>query len=161
MSHSEIVDFSSANHIGEASAFLTANLTHVKRKIMQDAAKGGVAWNEEKCNRVERLYKRWMICGEKYRADVRFVPTKDVDTFWHYHILHTKQYMDDCYRYFGRFIHHNPHLEETSEMCENRRQSRELFLREVNQYSADELADCVSCFGEPHPDDEGECSKCD
>ena len=31
-----------------------------------------------------------------------------MDNVWHTLILHTRQYIEFCYRYFGRYIHHEP-----------------------------------------------------
>jgi hypothetical protein len=33
-----------------------------------------------------------------------------VDTFWHYHILDTLKYAEDCQAVFGYFLHHFPYL---------------------------------------------------
>jgi len=38
------------------------------------------------------------------------VPSKIVDTFWHYHILDTQAYAEDCDRVFGSFLHHYPYF---------------------------------------------------
>lgn len=34
--------------------------------------------------------------------------SRQVDPFWHSHILHTRQYMDFCDRVTGEYIHHYP-----------------------------------------------------
>lgn len=39
-------------------------------------------------------------------------PTEMVDEVWHDHILHTQQYMADCQRVAGRYIHHGPYKVE-------------------------------------------------
>ncbi len=31
-----------------------------------------------------------------------------VDPFWHFHVLHTEQYMDFCNRVIGEYMHHRP-----------------------------------------------------
>ncbi len=41
---------------------------------------------------------------------VEIAPLKDVDTFWHYHILDTMKYARDCEQIFGYFQHHSPYL---------------------------------------------------
>lgn len=33
---------------------------------------------------------------------------KEIDDIWHTFLLHTKQYMLFCEKYFGEFIHHSP-----------------------------------------------------
>lgn len=139
-------------------SFLDADLEDIKKKIMQESKKGVIDWSLEKCNKIEILYKKWMICAEEHR-DIPFVPNKDIDIFWHFHILHTKKYMADCEKYFGRYIHHNPHLVNTDEMKANRRKSKEIFLKKLG-INEDEIR-WEACFWEPDPDEEDECSKCD
>jgi len=38
------------------------------------------------------------------------VPSKEVDAFWHAHILDTMKYAEDCEEIFGYFLHHFPYL---------------------------------------------------
>lgn len=71
-----------------------------------------------------------MICAEEHR-EIPFVLNKDIDIFWHFQILHTKQYMEYCQKYFGRHIHHNHHLVDTDEMKANHRKSKEIFLQKL------------------------------
>lgn len=40
---------------------------------------------------------------------LKFVPNKLIDEFWHNHILDTENYYYDCYKIFGRFLHHDPY----------------------------------------------------
>ena len=37
-------------------------------------------------------------------------PSEDIDEFWHYHILDTKKYHQDCFKIFGCYRHHNPYF---------------------------------------------------
>jgi len=37
-------------------------------------------------------------------------PTRDIDAFWHAHILDTRKYIDDCERVFGFYLHHFPYF---------------------------------------------------
>lgn len=53
-----------------------------------------------------RYLKFLMQC--KAEPNVRHEPERDVDLYWHAHILHTKQYIADCNRYFGYILHHEP-----------------------------------------------------
>ena len=59
------------------------------------------------------------VIGEKYRAflylskkypDNNIVPNKEVDMFWHAHILDTYKYQEDCQKIFGQFFHHYPYF---------------------------------------------------
>lgn len=139
-------------------SFMDADLGAVKAKIRQEMQRGVVGWDDKKCDLMEILYKRWMICAEEHGQGIPFVPTKDIDIFWHYHILHTRQYMADCKKYFGRYIHHNPHVAETSEMRKNKIISRKIFMKHIGGEFSDSV-EFAMCFGQP--DDDDDCSKCD
>ena len=43
------------------------------------------------------------------RKDGPFVPSRAIDAAWHQFLLFTKDYRDFCHRFFGRFLHHQPH----------------------------------------------------
>jgi len=69
----------------------------------------GPHWTYEQARGVELWYRRFhrVLYLSDYRA---VVPTKRVDEFWHYHILDTRKYHEDCYNMHGRFVHHFPYL---------------------------------------------------
>lgn len=48
------------------------------------------------------------------------VPDRLVDSIWHAHILHTKQYMTDTQAYFGYFLHHEPKATEDTQSVDSR-----------------------------------------
>ena len=52
-------------------------------------------------------YKRFLILKIE-NPDVGMSPTKSMDEVWHFHILDTKKYAEDCDRMFGTFLHHTP-----------------------------------------------------
>jgi hypothetical protein len=53
------------------------------------------------------LYKRFLILLQKHLPEL-LVPTREIDEFWHNHILYTKQYTRDCLAVFGHYLHHEP-----------------------------------------------------
>ena len=59
-------------------------------------------------NSVE-LYKKFLSLKRKYPDSV-LVPTGEIDSVWHTHILDTKNYADDCNMLFGKFMHHKPYF---------------------------------------------------
>jgi hypothetical protein len=63
-------------------------------------------WSPERAVSAERRYRRFLYLTLTVVAPV--VPTKEVDEFWHQHILNTKQYASDCERIAGYFVHHRP-----------------------------------------------------
>ena len=69
----------------------------------------GLGWSFEKAQEVEQIYRRFLTLVRE-KLDFSIVPTKDVDQFWHFHILDTQKYMQDCEQYFGYYLHHFPYF---------------------------------------------------
>ena len=69
----------------------------------------GEGWTREYAESIERAYRNYLTVLVKHPEDTEdIVVSKDVDEFWHAHILHTMKYTDDCERVFGTYLHHNP-----------------------------------------------------
>jgi hypothetical protein len=79
----------------------------IKRKL-QDKEEGK-GWSIEVCEDVEIEYKRFLALKRKYPEN-DIVPHRNIDTFWHQHILDTQKYQDDCTNVFGYFVHHFPYF---------------------------------------------------
>lgn len=54
-------------------------------------------------------YRRFLYLCKLHPA-ARLVPTAPIDVFWHYHILDTVKYHEDCEGLFGYYLHHFPYL---------------------------------------------------
>jgi hypothetical protein len=83
------------------------DLSMIKRKL-QDPEEG-VGWTATECDDVEVEYRRYLALKRAY-AEQEIVPNQPVDKFWHYHILDTQKYAEDCQRLFGYFLHHYPYF---------------------------------------------------
>lgn len=83
------------------------DLSMVKLKL-QDSEEG-TGWTVEKCDAVEIDYKRFLALKRAY-PDREIVPNREVDHFWHQHILDTERYAEDCEALFGVFLHHYPYF---------------------------------------------------
>ena len=83
------------------------DLSMIKRKL-QDPEEG-LGWSSEECDAIEVEYKRYLALKRTYR-DHEIVPNQLVDKFWHYHILDTVKYAEDCQTIFGYFLHHYPYF---------------------------------------------------
>src|SRR5882672_8892843 len=57
----------------------------------------------------ERDYRRFLTLHLRY-PDRTLVPSALLDLVWHYHILDTRKYMEDCERIFGYYLHHDPYF---------------------------------------------------
>ena len=88
-------------------AVLDLDLDPIKVKLMHKQS--GEGWDLAKANAVEVEYKRFLHLSNAFPNE-QIAPTVDVDTFWHYHILDTMKYAEDCQRAFGYFMHHFPYL---------------------------------------------------
>lgn len=69
----------------------------------------GLGWSLEFTKKIEKEYKKYLtLCLEN--PDFPVVPSTYVDNFWHYHILDTQKYQEDCENIFGYFLHHFPYF---------------------------------------------------
>jgi hypothetical protein len=73
----------------------------------------GEGWTREHAEGVEQGYRNYLTMLAKYQDHAEdILLSKDVDEFWHTHILQTIKYSEDCERVFGTYLHHNPHIGE-------------------------------------------------
>ncbi|MEQ1761058.1 MAG: hypothetical protein ABL986_22350, partial [Vicinamibacterales bacterium] len=87
----------------------TVDLDPIKIKLMDPT--DGVGWSRAKAEEVDVEYRRFLKLNLDHKPGAPpIVPTKDVDTFWHFHILDTMKYAEDCGAMFGRFLHHFPYF---------------------------------------------------
>jgi hypothetical protein len=82
----------------------------------------GQGWDRDKIARVEEEYRQFLLLSA-LEPDNVIVPSREVDKFWHAHILDTRKYEHDCQTIFGRFLHHFPYLgirgdEDAKALCE-------------------------------------------
>ena len=88
-------------------AVMQLDLEPIKMKLMHVAS--GEGWSLEKADAVEKEYRRF-LCLMKIYPEEDTAPLVEVDTFWHYHILDTMKYAEDCEKVFGTFVHHFPYF---------------------------------------------------
>lgn len=91
----------------EFAAFAALDLAPIKMKLMH--VESGEGWSALRADAVETEYRRFLFLMKKY-PDAQASPAVDVDTFWHYHILDTMKYAQDCEAVFGYFLHHYPYV---------------------------------------------------
>ncbi|MEM7048406.1 MAG: glycine-rich domain-containing protein-like [Acidobacteriota bacterium] len=78
-------------------------------KLKLQDVEEGQGWSSARCDEVEKSYKRFLALKRAY-PDKDIVPNRDVDIFWHQHILDTERYAEDCQVIFGKFLHHYPYF---------------------------------------------------
>ncbi len=89
------------------NAILELNLEPIKVKLMH--VESGEGWSLARVNFVEGEYRRFLELAKRF-PDEEVACSKDVDIFWHYHILDTRKYAQDCEQIFGYFLHHFPYI---------------------------------------------------
>jgi hypothetical protein len=89
------------------AAIAALDLEPIMVKLMH--VESGEGWSLERARAVEFEYRRFLYLMKKYPEELA-APSFDVDTFWHYHILDTMKYAEDCQNVFGHFLHHFPYI---------------------------------------------------
>lgn len=92
----------------QRSGIQEVNLENVKRKLMLDFPEG-CGWTQKQADEAEKWYKRYLYLI-LLNPEFPYVPNKPIDSFWHQHILDTRQYSKDCDYLFNRFLHHYPYF---------------------------------------------------
>ena len=95
------------------AAIQALDLEPVKLRVMD--VELGEGWTREYADSIGVAYKTYLTMLVKFPDDVEDIMlSKDVDEFWHTHILQTIKYTEDCDRIFGGYLHHSPHVGERS-----------------------------------------------
>jgi hypothetical protein len=121
------------------------DLTLIKLKL-QDTEEGP-GWSAEKCGAVEVDYKRFLALKRAY-PEAEIVPNREVDLFWHQHILDTEKYAEDCEALFGTFLHHYPYFgmqgeEDYANLCSAFSKTQEIYERHFGgREGSSSLAKC-------------------
>lgn len=81
-----------------------------------------------------QLYKNFLFLMKKHMP-TPLVPTREIDEFWHNHILYTRQYARDCEHIFGRFMHHDPASpdEDAQVLVDHFHVTKQLYFDEFKQ----------------------------
>jgi hypothetical protein len=85
------------------------DFTMLKNKLTKSPQEGGQGWSVEIVDKTEAKYKKWLFLKLKHE-NVLIPPPRDVDTFWHGHIVDTQAYMRDTAAVFGQYVHHYPYF---------------------------------------------------
>ncbi|MEK7538540.1 MAG: hypothetical protein AAB552_01735 [Patescibacteria group bacterium] len=111
------------------------DLGPIKVKLMEQEE--GEGWSVEQVNMAEKWYKRFLFLCLQYPS-VSIVPSKVLDTIWHYHILDTRKYAKDSQDIFGYFLHHFPYFgmrgeADSRDLVVAFTKTKELFLSEFGE----------------------------
>ncbi len=91
-------------------------------------------WTEKDARHCEKLYKNFLLLQKK-NPHISLVPTREIDEFWHNHILYTQKYMDDCQQIFGFYFHHIPTspTENPQKLIDHFTQTKQLYFAEFQE----------------------------
>lgn len=91
-------------------------------------------WNLSDAKQCAQLYKNYLILIKKHFSQ-RLVPTREIDEFWHNHILYTENYVRDCEHIFGEYLHHHPAspIDDAEKLIKGFEKTKRLYLEEFKQ----------------------------
>jgi hypothetical protein len=127
------------------AAIQTLDLDPIKFKLMDHEE--GQGWSREYVDQMAIEYKRFLTLSVKY-PDETIAPSKDVDKFWHGHILDTMKYAEDCQNVFGHFLHHFPYFgmrgeEDAANLAEAGNTTNRLYEKEFGDAVQAKVAYCA------------------
>src|SRR5438105_2569036 len=126
------------------AAIQAIDLDPIKLKLMD--REEGQGWSREQADRVEKGYRRFLTLLVKF-PEMQIAPSKDIDKFWHGHILDTMKYAEDCQTVFGYFLHHFPYFgmrgeEDAANLAEAGRTTKRLYEKEFGEAVSSRAAMC-------------------
>src|SRR5437667_387113 len=127
------------------AAIQALDLDPIKFKLMDPEE--GQGWSREYVNQMAIEYKRFLTLSVKYSEET-IAPSKDVDKFWHGHILDTMKYAEDCQNVFGYFLHHFPYFgmrgeEDAANLAEAGRTTQRLYEQEFGKTNPSRPSMCA------------------
>lgn len=90
-------------------------------------------WTQSDARFCCQLYKNFLLL-QKIHFKEGLVPTREIDEFWHNHILYTQNYFQDCLNIFGYYLHHKPTspTDQPEKLVANYLKTKQLYLAEFN-----------------------------
>ena len=125
-------------------AIRALDLDPIKLKLMD--LEEGQGWSREYADSMELAYKRFLTLLVTHPEET-IAPSKDVDKFWHGHILDTLKYAEDCQNVFGNFLHHFPYFgmrgeEDAKNLAAAAANMKRLYQQEFGSAQAHSAAFC-------------------
>lgn len=92
-------------------------------------------WTVADANLCCQLYKNFLLLQKKHLG-IPLVPSREIDEFWHNHILFTQQYTQDCLNIFGHYLHHQPASphDNLEKLTNDYQLTKKLYFAEFNQH---------------------------
>ena len=128
------------------AAIRALDLDPIKVKLID--AEDGHGWTREYAERMEVAYKRFLTLLVTH-PETTIAPSKEIDKFWHAHILDTMKYADDCQQVFGYFLHHFPYFglrgaDDAAQLERAGRETARLFAEEFSDSISNVATHCMA-----------------
>src|SRR5712664_4303926 len=128
------------------AAIQALDLDPIKVKLMDPEE--GQGWSREYVDQMAIEYKRFLTLSVKYPQET-IAPSKNVDKFWHGHILDTMKYAEDCEQVFGYFLHPFPYFgmrgaDDAAALAEAGRQTALLYEQQFGESMSAKPAFCAA-----------------
>ena len=128
------------------AAIHALDLDPIKLKLMDPEE--GQGWSRAHVERVALAYRRFLTLLVRFPGET-IAPSKDVDKFWHGHILDTLKYAEDCRSVFGYFLHHFPYFgmrgeEDAAKLREASERMHAIYEREFGEPMPSGAAWCMA-----------------
>jgi len=86
-----------------------AKLDFTLLKLKLQDTEEGEGWSPNRVETVHLEYIKFLALTRAY-PEKAIVPSGEVDKFWHFHIVDTQAYAEDCQAIFGQILHHFPYF---------------------------------------------------
>lgn len=128
------------------------DLGPIKFKLLNEDSE--VDWSEARISAVEEEYRRFLTLADEGNGRPTS-PSRNVDVFWHHHILDTEKYYNDMMSVFGHMMHHFPYLGLRSEedkglLYEAYRDTRMRYLERFGELPPEDIWGLMAHCGSSH-----------
>jgi hypothetical protein len=94
-------------HLDRFAAIDATDFGNVRRKVRDDLAEQGITADEGYLNEGILALKQYYAIALLDPRNMHAI-SKELDPFWHAHILHTEEYVEFCKRVMHYYMHHAP-----------------------------------------------------
>lgn len=122
--------------LNEAQYYLKeADFNHIINHLIQVEK-----WSYINAKNACDQYKNYLYLQKKYGHHMDLPPSREIDEVWNTHILFTKNYINFCEEFFGKYLnHHNQHdkdkLQARKIIYENfKKNTQQLYYNEFGTY---------------------------
>lgn len=128
------------------------DLGAIKFKLLYEDSE--VDWSEKRVDEVEAEYRRFLALADEGNGRPTS-PSRNIDVFWHQHILDTEKYYNDMMLVFGHMMHHFPYLGSRSEedqelLYEAYRDTRKRYLDKFGELPREDVWGLMAHCGSSH-----------